>query len=62
MTRSASDSPAAKALREAGYVKLPSWWVTQEQMELIEYMAKQNLDDIYRIKDNAEKNWLLRSF
>jgi len=51
MTRSASDSPAARALRDAGYVKLPGWWVTEEQLQLIEYMARQNLDTINRIKD-----------
>ena len=54
MTRSASDSPAARALREAGYVKLPGWWVTQEQLQLIEYMARQNLDTINRIKDRHQ--------
>jgi hypothetical protein len=55
MTRSASDSPAARALRDAGYVKLPGWWVTQEQLQLIEYMARQNLDTINRIKDRYAK-------
>jgi hypothetical protein len=54
MTRSASDSPAARALRDAGYVKLPGWWVTQEQLQLIEYMARQNLDTINRIKDRHQ--------
>ena len=54
MTRSASDSPAARALRDAGYVKLPGWWVTQEQLQLIEYMARQNLDTINKIKDRYD--------
>ena len=54
MTRSASDSPAARALRDAGYVKLPGWWVTQEQLQLIEYMARQNLDTINKIKDRHQ--------
>ena len=53
MTRSASDSPAARALRDAGYVKLPGWWVTQEQADLVEYMARQNLDKINAIKEKA---------
>lgn len=57
MTRSASDSPAARALRDAGYVKLPGWWVTQEQFELIEYMARQNLETINRIKDRHTNVW-----
>jgi hypothetical protein len=54
MPRDPSNSPGARALRRAGYVKLPAWWVTQEQFELIEYMAKQNLAEINRIKDQAE--------
>ena len=51
MTRAASDSPAAQALRDAGYVKMPGWWLTREQAELVAYMARQNLEDIERIKD-----------
>ena len=54
MPRDASNSPGARALRLAGYVKLPAWWVTEEQLQLIEYMAKQNLAEINRIKDQAE--------
>lgn len=42
-------------MRLAGYVKLPAWWVTREQLELIEYMCKGNLPEINRIKkDQAE--------
>jgi hypothetical protein len=54
MPREQSNSPGARALRLAGYVKLPAWWVTEEQLQLIEYMAKQNLAEINRIKDQAE--------
>lgn len=54
MTRSASDSPAARALRAAGYVKLPGWWVTQEQADLVKYMARQNLDEINAIRERAD--------
>jgi hypothetical protein len=53
MPRDPSNSPGSRALRLAGYVKLPGWWVTQEQLELIEYMAKQNLAEINRIKEKA---------
>ena len=53
MTRSAGDSPAARALRAAGYVKLPGWWVTQEQADLVEYMARQNLPEINAIKERV---------
>ena len=50
MTRSASDSPAARALRDAGYVKLPGWWVTLEQYQMILWMAEKNKAEIDRIK------------
>jgi hypothetical protein len=53
MPRDASNSPGAQALRRAGYIKLPAWWVTQEQFELIQYMTKQNLPDINAIKERA---------
>jgi hypothetical protein len=55
MPRDASNSPGARALRLAGYVKCPAWWLTQEQFELLQYMARQNLETINRIKkDQAE--------
>jgi hypothetical protein len=50
MPRDASDSPGARALRLAGYVKSPSFWVTREQYELILWLAEQNLEEINRIK------------
>ena len=53
MPRDASNSPGARALRLAGYVKLPGLWVTQEQLELVLYMARQNLDEVNRIKRQA---------
>jgi len=55
MPRDASDSPAAQALRQAGFVKCPSWWITQDQLELIEYLARQNLEQINRIKEKAKQ-------
>ena len=54
MPRDASNSPGAQALRRAGYVKLPAWWVTQEQLALIEYMCRGNLPSINRIKQEEE--------
>jgi hypothetical protein len=57
MPREVSNSPGARALRLAGYVKLPAWWVTQEQFELIQYMTKQNLPEINRIKERASAPW-----
>jgi hypothetical protein len=54
MPRDPSNSPGARALRLAGYVKLPAWWVTEEQLELMAYMAKQNLPEINKIKERVE--------
>lgn len=53
MTRSTGDSPAARALRAAGYVKLPGLWVTQEQFDLAIYMAQQNKPHVDRIREQA---------
>ena len=62
MPRDPSNSPGARALRLAGYVKLPAWWVTSEQLELIEYMAKQNKDDIDAIKERANAPWIEKDY
>jgi hypothetical protein len=56
MPRDPSNSPGARALRRAGYVKLPAWWVTQDQLELIEYLCRGNLPEIDAIKLRAEEN------
>ncbi len=50
MTRSAGDGPGARALRAAGYVKLPGLWVTLEQYQMIIWMAGKNKAEIDRIK------------
>jgi hypothetical protein len=55
MPRDASNSPGARALRLAGYVKSPSFWVTQEQYELILWLAQQNKETIEAIKDEANE-------
>jgi hypothetical protein len=54
MPREVSNSPGARALRLAGYVKCPAWWLTSEQFELLKYMAVKNLPEINRIKNEAE--------
>jgi hypothetical protein len=48
-------SPGAKALREAGYSPCPRWWLTEEQLELVAYMAKQNEADVNRIREKAHR-------
>ena len=53
-------SPAGKALRAAGYKPCPRWWLTDEQMELVAYMARQNADDVNKIRGEAndrERAW-----
>jgi hypothetical protein len=54
MPRDASNSPGARALRLAGFVKIPSLWVTEEERALIIFMAEKHLPEINRIKDEAE--------
>ena len=51
---SQTKSRSAEALRAAGYVQLPRWWATSEQMEMIEWMVRKNLPDIARIKAAAQ--------
>lgn len=46
-------SLGAQALRAAGYKPCPRWWLTQEQLELVEYMAKQNEAEVNRIRADA---------
>lgn len=48
-------SPGAAALRAAGYKPCPRWWLTAEQMELVEYMAKQNEAEVNRIRSEANQ-------
>ena len=44
---------ASEALRAAGYRRIPAWWATDEQIELVEYMVKKNGPDINRIRAEA---------
>jgi hypothetical protein len=46
-------SKSADALRAAGYMQIPRWWATQEQVEMIEWIVQKNLPDIARIKAKA---------
>lgn len=46
---------SAKALRAAGYLPLPRYWVTREQMDLVMYMVHQNAEDVTRIRVEANK-------
>lgn len=44
------------ALREAGYKPAPRVWLTEEQMDLLMYMARQNGDDVNRIRAEARRD------
>lgn len=50
---SMTKSKSADALRAAGYMQIPRWWATQEQVEMIEWIVQKNLPDIARIKAKA---------
>ncbi len=43
-------SKAAQRLRAAGFKPCARWWLTAEQFELVEYMARQNEADVNRIR------------
>lgn len=41
------------ALRAAGFKPCPRWWLTGEQLDLVEYMARQNAAEVNRIRAAA---------
>lgn len=45
----------AQALRAAGFKPCPRWWLTQEQLDLVEYMARQNQDEVNKIRAEANR-------
>jgi hypothetical protein len=48
-------SRGAMALRAAGYKPCPRWWLTEEQLELVAYMAAQNSDAVNQIRAEASR-------
>jgi xanthine dehydrogenase iron-sulfur cluster and FAD-binding subunit A len=62
MPREASNSPGARALRQEGFVKLPGLWVTEEERDLVVFMAEKHLPEINRIKAEAERLDLLAGY
>lgn len=42
-----------EALRKAGYVRIPAWWVRPEELETIHRMAHNHKDEITRIRLEA---------
>ncbi len=59
MARTRHDtSTQAQAIRAAGFVRVPGGlWATQEQLDLIMYMLRPNLDHIYKIKERYRNEW-----
>lgn len=53
-------SKGAMALRAAGFKPCPRWWLTQEQLDLVEHMAKQNQDEVNRIRAEANSRPLTK--
>ena len=45
-----------EALRKAGYVRLPAWWVRPEELDVIHRMAHNHEYEINRIRQEARKN------
>lgn len=42
-----------EAIRKAGYVRLPPWWVTPDELEVIHRMAHNHRQDITRLRLKA---------
>lgn len=53
-------SKGAQALRAAGFVPLPRWWVRAEDLDLIAYMAQQCADEVNRVRSAANSAALTR--
>lgn len=53
-------SKGAMALRAAGFKPCPRWWLTQEQLDLVECMAKQNQEEVNKIRAEANSRPLTK--
>lgn len=48
--RTNEHSPISQALRRAGFVPLPRWWVTDDQLDVIRRIAAGNKDVVNEIR------------
>ena len=48
-------SQSAEALRAAGFVPVPRWWVRPEDLELVKYMASKHADEVNEIRAEAQR-------
>lgn len=44
------------ALRKAGFVRIPAWWVRREELEVIHRMAHNHQDEVNRIRREVRNN------
>jgi hypothetical protein len=44
-------SPVGQKLREMGFVPLPHWWVTPEELEIISRITKHHLPTVMKVKE-----------
>jgi len=44
-----------EALRKAGFVRLPAWWVTRDELEVIHRMAHNHQSEINRIRSEVRR-------
>ncbi len=52
--KSIKDNPTARILRAAGYRPLPRLWVTEDEFQLVRYMARQHFDAINALRTEAQ--------
>ena len=48
-------SPVGKKLREMGFVPMPRWWVTPEELEIIGRITKKHLPTVLKIKEQIRQ-------
>ncbi len=46
----------SEALRKAGFVRLPAWWVTRDELEVIHHMAHNHEAEVNRIRREVRDN------
>lgn len=54
-------SKGAQALRAAGFKPCPRWWLKDDQLELVAYMAEQNREEVNKIRSEANRASLTKA-
>lgn len=54
-----SYSPVAQKLRSMGFVPLPRWWVTPEELEIISRITKRHLPVVMATKEQIRQEQAL---